>query len=108
MAGYTEDLQAFAEIQYASVRYARAVAREVGRDAKRYCPVDTGALRASIYAEVDGNVTRIWVGTNPRGDGVDYALFVEFGTSRMAAQPYMRPALFKRRKVNYLIEDPTL
>lgn len=108
MAGYTEDLTAWAEIKYAGVRYTRAVAREVGRDAKRLCPVDTGALRASIWAEADGRTVRIWVGNNPRGDGVDYWAHVEFGTSRMAAQPFLRPSVWRRRKVNYLIDDPRI
>lgn len=74
-----------------------AVARDLTRraiavqaEAARLCPVDTGRLRGSIEWELGrdarGLVAR--VGTN-----VHYARFVEEGTRRMAAQPYLRPAL---------------
>jgi HK97 gp10 family phage protein len=36
----------------------------------------------------DGSGFYVQIGTN-----VSYAAFVEFGTSRMAAKPYLRPAL---------------
>lgn len=58
--------------------------------AKRLCPVDTGRLRASIthgLARDDAGIFG-WVGTD-----VEYAPYVELGTSRMAARPYLRPAL---------------
>ena len=58
------------------------------KNAKQNCPVDTGKLRASITTEV-GNL-EAEVGTN-----VAYALYVEFGTSKQKAQPFMRPALDK-------------
>ena len=58
------------------------------KNAKQNCPVDTGKLRASISTEV-GNL-EAEVGTN-----VEYALCVEFGTSKQKAQPFMRPALDK-------------
>ena len=57
------------------------------REAKRVCPVDTGALRASISK----------VAAGPRGGRMsatmDYASNVEFGTDRQGAQPYIRPGL---------------
>ena len=65
-------------------------ALQVDRAAKQGCPVDTGRLRSSITNELgtdaDGLVAVI--GTN-----VDYAPYVELGTSRMAAQPFLLPAL---------------
>lgn len=68
------------------------VALEVQRDAKRFCPVDTGTLQGSITAEqVHASVlTGVeWeVGTN-----VYYGPFVEFGTSRMAPQSFLGRAL---------------
>lgn len=66
--------------------------------AKEYCPVDTGALQASIGAEPVGNRhVVIYAGgdslTNAGNDKhVDYAPYVEFGTSRSPAQPFLRPA----------------
>jgi len=64
-----------------------AGARVVEAYAKIAAPVDTGALRNSIQVD---SVTPIEAIIAPH---TDYAEFVEFGTSRMAAQPYMRPAL---------------
>ena len=58
--------------------------------AKRLCPVDTGRLRSSITWQLQQDARGLMavVGTN-----VDYAPHVEFGTSRMRAQPFLRPAL---------------
>lgn len=53
--------------------------------AKRACPVDTGNLRNSITHAVEGDSA--YVGTD-----VEYAPYVEMGTSRTAAQPFLRPA----------------
>lgn len=70
--------------------------------AKIFVPVDTGSLQTSIRIQnmrsVSGQhaigVTAGGYVTNPKtGRIVDYAKFVERGTSRMRAQPYMRPAL---------------
>ena len=55
--------------------------------AKRACPVDTGNLRNSITHVVDSAEDAAYVGTN-----VEYAPYVEMGTSRTAAQPFLRPA----------------
>lgn len=56
------------------------------RNAKLYCPVDTGRLRNSISHATDGDT--MYVGTN-----VEYAAYVEMGTSRQKAQPYLQPAI---------------
>lgn len=51
--------------------------------AKELAPVDTGRLRASIhYDKASGTV-----GTN-----VTYAPYIELGTRRMRAQPFLFPA----------------
>jgi len=58
--------------------------------AVKKCPKLTGNLARSIHTEVaERSNTRVMteIGTN-----VEYAPFVEFGTRRMGAQPYMRPA----------------
>ena len=64
-----------------------AGARVVETHAKVLCPIDTGTLRNSIMVD---EVTPERALIAPH---TDYAEHVEFGTSRMAAQPYMRPAL---------------
>jgi HK97 gp10 family phage protein len=64
-----------------------AGARIVETHAKVLCPVDTGFLRNSIQVD---SVTPMEAIIAPH---TDYAEYVEFGTSRMEAQPYMRPGL---------------
>jgi len=77
------------------------IAEKIRDDAKSLAPVDTGALRKSIRIEKKGELqVSIVAGgggvINPRTDReVDYAGFVEFGTSRMNPKPYMQPALEK-------------
>lgn len=68
-------------------------------EAKALCPVSTeetrpggphGELRQSITSEASGNVG--YVGTNK-----EYGGYVELGTYKMAAQPYLAPALKNRQ-----------
>ena len=59
----------------------------VERHSKRLAPVKTGRLRASIHTEPTRPANRIVV-----SDGVEYGAFQEFGTSKMKAKPFMRPA----------------
>jgi hypothetical protein len=54
--------------------------------------VDTGRLRASITHQVGGPVYNSQVGIALYvrvGTGVAYARYLEFGTSRMAARPFL-------------------
>lgn len=64
----------------------------VERAAKRYAPVDTGRLRASIGHKLTADTTGLLgvVGTT-----VHYAGYVELGTRYMRPRPYLRPALAK-------------
>ena len=63
---------------------------DIESDAKTACPVDTGRLRGSIEHEVSGDTLRV-------GSNVEYSVYVEEGTRYMAAEPYLRPALFRVR-----------
>ena len=67
------------------------IGNEIADDARFYVPVRTGALKASIFSMLTGQGSVIIGATE------DYAAEVELGTSRMSAQPYLRPALFKKR-----------
>ncbi len=49
----------------------------------------TGALRASLQIFIDRTELRVVVGTD-----IGYGKFVELGTSKMQAHPYLVPALF--------------
>ena len=55
--------------------------------AKRLAPVDTGRLRNSISHVVDMDEDKVYIGTN-----VEYAPYVEMGTVKTAAQPFLQPA----------------
>jgi len=63
-----------------------AVGLQAEGHAKVLCPVDTGNLRNSITHVADDSVAII--GTN-----VEYASYVEMGTSRQSPQPYIKPAI---------------
>lgn len=57
--------------------------------AKELAPVDTGRLRSSIhYDKASGTV----------GSNVTYAPFIELGTRRMRAQPFLFPAAERWRQ----------
>ncbi len=60
-------------------------------------PVRSGIMRADITYEivVVGLVVTGWVGVLVKRF---YAYFVELGTSRMKAQPFLRPAIFNNAR----------
>lgn len=76
-----------AGLQARAAEVIAADAFEVESAAKPLAPVDTGALRNSIKAIKRGELLW-WVIV-----GVEYGKFVEFGTSRHAAQPFLIPAV---------------
>ena len=63
----------------------------IGLQAENYAamkaPVDTGRLRASITHALEESEQAVYIGTN-----VEYAPYVELGTSKTKAQPFLRPA----------------
>ena len=72
----------------------RTVEREALRIegyAKEYAPVDTGRLRSSIHSQRALGDPMTWY----VGDGVHYGIYVEFGTSKMYAQPFLVPAVYQ-------------
>ena len=70
----------------------QVAARNIEVRSKKLVPVDTGATRASITPTIseDGLEARI-------GPTTLYAPYLEFGTARMEARPFMRPALEQER-----------
>ena len=76
----------------------REAARPILKRAKENCPVDSGELRRSlkIRAIKRNSAGRVGVVVSTdkgffKGDTF-YGAFLEFGTSRMPARPYIRPA----------------
>lgn len=55
--------------------------------AKLNTPVDTGYLRGSITHKLAGD-KQVQIGSD-----VEYAIYVEKGTSKQKAQPYLTPAV---------------
>ena len=54
---------------------------------KKEFPVDTGNLRNSVSNRVEMSERSAYIGTN-----VEYSPYVELGTSKAAAQPFLKPA----------------
>ena len=80
----------------------------IREDARRYCPVDTGALRDSIEDSYDEASQTLYV--TATGDGErNYAYYVETGhrvyhpstgqtgPSRVAPESFLRPAIYQQR-----------
>lgn len=68
-------------------RAIQETALAIEADAKTKAPVDTGALRASIAAGPDFVAV-----------GAEYGPYVELGTSRAGAQPFLTPAVEAQRE----------
>lgn len=57
--------------------------------ARSLVPVDTGELMGTLRVTYPAwNRGRVWVGS-------DHWSYNEYGTERMAAQPFMRPAVYR-------------
>jgi len=64
------------------------VCKEVNYEAQGFVPVDTGALQDDIKYEIDTLDKIGYVGND-----LFYSIYVELGTRKMMAQPYLRKAL---------------
>ena len=78
-----------------NTKLIKLVAATISRRAKQFCPVKTGTLRRSIRHKVTTEEAVVIAGRVSPGVGspVKYAGFVELGTHKQAAQPYLRPAV---------------
>lgn len=79
------------EVNGAAARALEMIGLVAERYAKMKCPVDTGRLRNSITHETDPET--VYIGTN-----VEYAPYVELGTHRQKAKPYLKPAMLDHIK----------
>lgn len=73
----------------------------VKSEAKIRTPVDTGLLRSSLDYNVIEEEKTVEVGTN-----TEYAIYVEKGTTKQKAQPYLTPAIEENiNTIKTLIEE---
>ena len=72
-------------------RFMPSAAKLLEGEAKTRCPRKTGTLRGSITSKNDNETATVFTNT-------EYAPYVEYGTVRQSAQPYMRPAIDSNRK----------
>jgi len=75
----------------------KSLAHQVEAGAKVRAPVDTGALKNGIHVERKSD-DLFWV-----ADSVEYGIYQELGTHKMAAQPFMVPAVEMVQR--YLADD---
>jgi HK97 gp10 family phage protein len=72
----------------------------VEAEAKLRCTVDTGTLKRSITNVVDDNEKSVIIGTN-----VEYAPYVELGTSNQKAKPFLLPSVEENKdKLKSIVE----
>lgn len=68
-------------------RAVYATADDVESYVKVVSPVDTGALQKSYVATPESATSAVV------GSDLDYSVYVEYGTSKMPAQPHLTPAV---------------
>jgi len=66
------------------------IGENIVADAKAFAPIKTGRLRNSIGKTVFGRELEVYA-------EAEYAAYVEYGTSRMRPQPFLRPAFEANR-----------
>lgn len=93
--------QVLKELENAMERALTRIGLAAEGYAKKEAPVDTGNLRNSITHAVEMDEKAAYIGTN-----VEYAPYVELGTSRAKAQPFLKPAATEHGTVyKRIIED---
>lgn len=88
--------RAIATIELATGRAVDESLDGIRDDAQDEVPVRTGTLKDGIQSETDPGGLSGVVGVV--GEASEYAPFVEFGTSRQPAKPYMTPASERERR----------
>lgn len=83
-------------VTYAAMsRGVQLAGLKVEGDAKNVVPVDTGALKGSITTGGSSSANSV---TATVGSSLEYAPYVELGTSKNRAQPYLQPSLQRNKK----------
>lgn len=89
LEGFQKSLSSYdAEVGKSLDKAVKNCVLAIQRDSKKDCPVDTGRLRGSIVTKtshLEGTV----------GSNLEYAPYIEYGTHKVAARPFLRPAYEK-------------
>lgn len=80
--------EALSELEQKEAKALEMIGLKAEGYAKALCPVDTGNLRNSITHQVSLAEDGVYIGTN-----VEYAPYVELGTSKKSERPFIRPAV---------------
>lgn len=75
-----------------------AAAEPVRAQAEASAPRRRGVLAVNVVKEVDEKEEKGTVKVGPRTRDAFYGYFIELGTSKMAAKPFLRPAIESQRK----------
>lgn len=93
-----------AALEAAILEALQGIGEAAEKHAKEKAPVDTGNLRDHIRHAVSEDEKAVYIGTYDKE--VPYALYVEVGTHKMAAQPYLKPAAADHKgEYRKIIED---
>lgn len=87
-----------ARVGAAAAGVVRKTAFDVVATAQQLVPVDTGATRASIGVDFEGDGRSASMAATV-GPTTDYAPHLEYGTVNMAPRPFMGPALDRHTPV---------
>lgn len=87
LAGLAAKLQ---ELELRTEGDVLRLGHKAARNMRQLAAVDTGRMRNSIGVNTGRDGRGMYVDVGP---SVEYAIFVEYGTSRMEAQPFVRPGL---------------
>lgn len=72
---------------------ATAIELDVKGQGPHAAPIDTGNLRRSYHVDFEGtNAVQVQAHIGNDMNVAEYAGYVEYGTSRMSAQPHLTPA----------------
>ena len=79
---------ALVNLEDAERRALEKIGTFIEAESKLRTPVDTGNLKRSITHKVNKDEKSVTIGSN-----VEYSVYVEKGTSRNRAQPYLTPSI---------------
>jgi len=102
MATLKSDLSKIAgRMSVATSEALMQTAEDIYQISQQLVPVDTGALKASGSTDItqikNGLATKVAIGYG--NDDVEYAKYVEYGTSNMEAQPFLTPAFVRAEEI---------